>query len=573
MATALAISTPEIQVTVGAVSHDMTDWQAIHWHKVHRNVRRLQARIVKATQEGRWGKVKALQYLLTRSFSGKALAVKRVTENQGKRTPGVDGEIWDTPQKKATAIQRLRQRGYKPQPLRRIYIPKNHKKEAKRPLSIPTMIDRAMQTLYLLALAPVVETMGDPNSYGFRMERSPADAIEQCFNVLSLKRSAQWILEGDIRACFDMISHGWLLANTPMEKSILKKWLNAGYLEQGAFHPIESGVPQGGAISPAIANRSLDELEELLAKAFPKRSNRQSKLVNLVRFADDFVITGRSKEILENEVLPIVKEFLQERGLELSLEKTKITYIEEGFDFLGQNIRKFNGKLIIKPSQKSIQALLRKVRHTLKTNRQATSGNLILLLNPIIRGWTYYHRHVVSKAVFNSIDHAIFQALWQWAKRRHPRKPKRWIKERYFRTVAGNNWVFSGQKEGKEYQLFSASSVPIQRHIKVKGAANPFDPAWEPYFEDRIGKRMKLSLKGRHQLLYLWKSQNGNCPVCQQKITRDTGWHNHHIVWRTKGGQDQARNRVLLHPTCHRQVHSQNIVVEKLRPSQGVREA
>jgi len=567
MTTALAISTSGIKVTVGAVSCDTVDWHAINWRKVYRNVRRLQARIVKATQEGRWGKVKALQYLLTRSFSGKALAAKRVTENQGKRTPGVDGEIWDTSQKKATAIQRLRQRGYKPQPLRRIYIPKNHKKEAKRPLSIPTMIDRTMQTLYLLALAPVVETMGDLNSYGFRMERSPADAIEQCFNVLSLKRSAQWILEGDIRACFDMISHGWLLANIPMEKSILRKWLNAGYLEQGAFHHIESGVPQGGAISPAIANRSLDGLEELLAKAFPKRSNRQSKLVNLVRFADDFVITGRSKEILEDEILPIVKEFLQERGLELSLEKTKITHIEEGFDFLGQNIRKFNGKLIIKPSQKSIQALLRKVRHTLKTNRQATSGNLIFLLNPIIRGWTYYHRHVVSKVVFKSIDHAIFQALWQWAKRRHPRKPKRWIKEKYFRTVAGNNWVFSGQKEGKEYHLFSASSVPIQRHIKVKGAANPFDPAWEPYFEDRIGKRMKLSLKDRHQLLYLWKSQNGNCPVCQQKITRDTGWHNHHIVWRTKGGQDQARNRVLLHPTCHRQVHSQNIAVEKLRPS------
>ena len=567
MTTALAISTSGIKVTVGAVSCDTVDWHAINWRKVYRNVRRLQARIVKATQEGRWGKVKALQYLLTRSFSGKALAAKRVTENQGKRTPGVDGEIWDTSQKKATAIQRLRQRGYKPQPLRRIYIPKNHKKEAKRPLSIPTMIDRTMQTLYLLALAPVVETMGDLNSYGFRVERSPADAIEQCFNVLSLKRSAQWILEGDIRACFDMISHGWLLANIPMEKSILRKWLNAGYLEQGAFHPIESGVPQGGAISPAIANRSLDGLEELLAKAFPKRSNRQSKLVNLVRFADDFVITGRSKEILEDEVLPIVKEFLQERGLELSLEKTKITHIEEGLNFLGQNIRKFNGKLIIKPSQKSIQALLWKVRQIIKTNRQTTSGNLILLLNPIIRGWTYYHRHVVSKVVFKSIDHAIFQALWQWAKRRHPRKPKRWIKEKYFRTVGGNNWVFSGQKEGKEYQLFSASSVPIQRHIKVKGAANPFDPAWEPYFEDRIGKRMKLSLKGRHQLLYLWKSQNGNCSVCQQKITRDTGWHNHHIVWRTKGGQDQARNRVLLHPTCHRQVHSQNISVEELRLS------
>lgn len=509
MTTALA----NIQVTVGAVSHNTTDWQAINWRKAQRTVRRLQARIVKATQEGRWGKVKALQHLLTRSFSGKALAVRRVTENKGKRTPGVDGEIWDTPKKKANAIQRLRQRGYKPQPLRRIRIPKNYKKDAKRPLSIPTMIDRSMQALYLLALAPVVETIGDINSYGFRPERAPADAIEQCFNLLAFKRSAQWILEGDIRACFDMISHEWLLANTPMEKSILKKWLEAGYMEKGVFHHFELGVPQGGTISPAIANRSLDGLEELLIKAFPKRPNGKSKLVKLVRFADDFVITGRSKEILEYEVLPLVQEFLQERGLELSLEKTKITHIEDGFDFLGQNIRKFNDKLIIKPSKKSIRALLRKVRQVIRTNRQATSGNLILILNPIIRGWANYHRHVVSKIVFNNVDHAIFQSLWRWAQRRHPRKPKRWIKDKYFHTVAENNWVFSGQKEGKIYHLFAASSIPIQRHIKIKGAANPFDPAWEPYFENRLGEQMATSLKGRRQLLYLWRSQNGICPV------------------------------------------------------------
>lgn len=569
----MTIAQVNIQVTVGAVSHSATDWRAINWRKVHRNVRRLQARIVKATQEGRWGKVKALQHLLSRSFSGKALAVKRATENRGKRTPGVDGEIWDTPQKKVIAIQKLRQRGYKPQPLRRIYIPKNHRKDAKRPLSIPTMFDRSMQALYLLALAPVVETTGDPNSYGFRLERAPADAIEQCFNLLALKRSAQWILEGDIRACFDMISHDWLLANTPMEKPILSKWLKAGYVEQGVLHHSEYGVPQGGIISPAVANRSLDGLEELLTKTFPKRSNGRSKLVKLVRFADDFVITGRSKEILEKEVLPLVQAFLKEPGLELSLEKTKITHIEDGFDFLGQNIRKYNGKLLIKPSQRSVQTLLQKVRHIIKANRQTTPGNLILQLNPIIRGWTNYHRHAVSKAVFNSVDNAIFLALWQWTQRRHPRKSRRWIKDKYFHTVAKRNWVFAGQKDGKEIHLLSTSSVPIQRHIKIKSLANPFDPAWEPYFEKRVDQQMQTSLKGRRQLLYLWKTQNGVCPICRQKITQATGWHNHHIVWRTKGGQDKAGNRILLHPVCHQQVHNQYISIEKPRLHQGAREA
>lgn len=214
----------------GAASHAAEGWHTINWKSAYRIVCRLQARIVKAIQEGRWGKVKALQYLLTHSFSGKALAIRRVTENQGKGTPGVDREIWDTPEKKATALQALRQRGYNPQPLRRVYIPKKNGK--MRPLGIPTMRDRAMQALYLQALDPIAETMADPNSYGFRKERATADAIDQCHIVLSNRGGARWIFEGDIKSCFDRISHEWLMAQIPMCKTILQKWLKAGFMEK-----------------------------------------------------------------------------------------------------------------------------------------------------------------------------------------------------------------------------------------------------------------------------------------------------------------------------------------------------
>src|SRR5438128_5855973 len=254
--------TAEMQAA-GAASHDEMGWHAIHWQAVNQEVRRLQVRIVKAQQQGKWGKVKALQHLLTHSFSGKALAVKRVTENQGKRTSGVDGEIWKTPQKKAEAIETLKQQGYHPRPLRRVYIPKSN--GAQRPLSIPTMRDRAMQALYLLALDPVAETTADPNSYGFRTARGASDAIEACFIALCRNDRAEWILEGDIRSCFDRISHEWLVAHIPLEKTILKKWLKAGYLERHRFHPTEEGTPQGGIISPVLANRTLEGQERLLA--------------------------------------------------------------------------------------------------------------------------------------------------------------------------------------------------------------------------------------------------------------------------------------------------------------------
>lgn len=429
---------------------------------------------------------------------------------------------------------------------------------------MPTMQDRAMQALYLLALDPVAETTADPNSYGFRRGRSTADAIEACFIALCRNDRAEWILEGDIRSCFDRISHEWLVAHIPLEQAVLKKWLKAGYLETHQFHPTEEGTPQGGIISPAIANMTLDGLEHLLASHFPKRGKKgQRAKVNLIRYADDFCVTGSSKELLEQEVKPVIEQFLRERGLELSAEKTVVTHIEQGFDFLGQTIRKYRRgkrpKFFITPSKKNVKAFLRKIRKRIKESRDLTAGELIVALNPQIRGWALYHRHVVSKAI------------WKWARRRHWRKPRRWVKDKYFPDQGPNRWVFTGylkDEEGQEQvvRLLAASSIRIERHTKIRAGANPYDPAWERYFEKRLDVYMEARLKGRRWLSHLWKEQNGLCPVCHQKITKITGWHSHHLLWRSKGGSDSAENRVLLHPTCHQQVHSQGISVEKPRP-------
>jgi RNA-directed DNA polymerase len=560
-----------VATRTGALSHATVAWHTINWYAVHRTVRRLQARIVKAVQAGRWGKVRALQHLLTHSFSGKALAVRRVTENDGKQTPGVDGIVWDTPAKKTRALEELRQRGYRAQPLRRIYIPKTSGTNRWRPLSIPTMYDRAMQALYLLALDPIAETLGDPNSYGFRKERAPADAMEQCFNVLVRQYAPQWILEGDIRACFDGLSHDWLVAHIPMERTILQKWLKAGFMDKQVLYPTATGVPQGGIASPAIANLALDGLERVV-RAYttsPTRRAQRAK-VNLVRFADDFIITGSSYELLEQEIKPLVEQFLRERGLELSPEKTRITHIEDGFDFLGQHVRKYAGKLLIKPARKNVKAFLGKIRKIVKANKQATTANLIAQLNPVIRGWANYHRHVVSKVTFYHVDTAIFKMVWSWAKRRHPTKAKGWVAQKYFRARHGRRWIFFGQQADHELELFRAGDVPIQRHVKIRGAANPYDPQWEVYFEERLRVKMAHDLKGRRQLLYLWKQQDGLCPRCHQTITRLTGWHNHHTIWRTYGGSDTADNRVLLHPNCHRQVHSQSFDVAPPRSTRSV---
>lgn len=559
---------------VGAVSREAAEWYAIDWRAINRNVRRLQVRIVQATKESRWGKVRALQRLLTHSYSGKVLAVRRVTENNGKETPGVDQEIWDTPEKKTQAVHALKRRGYRSQPLRRVYIPKSDGK-TMRPLGIPTMIDRGQQALHLLALDPVVETTADRNSYGFRQKRSCADAMGQCFLALR-SANTQWILEGDIQSCFDKISHGWLLAHVPMDRVILQKWLKSGYMEKHVLHESRDGTPQGGIISPALANCALDGLERLLQGKYPagkrlKSLGGEKPCVNLVRYADDFVITSKSKELLQGEIKPLVEQFLQERGLELSPTKTVITHVENGFDFLGQNVRRYpNGKLLIKPSKKNVGTFLKDIRRIIKDAHGVSAADLIEQLNPKIRGWANYHRHVVSKRTFGRVDHTIFSNLWQWARRRHPNKHPRWFKLKYFERRRDRDWTFFGETcedEGwpNKVWLFHAQSTPIKRQIKVRGEANPYDPAYETYFEEREEAHMLETLRGTRTLRYLWHEQRGFCTLCNTKISRITGWRLHYCVPRVQGGSTGATNCVLLHPECHDRVHCQRLPVSKPR--------
>jgi len=465
----------------GASSAKGKGWKAIDWQAVRREVRRLQTRIAKAVREGRYGKVKALQRLLTRSFSGKALAVKRVVSNRGKKTPGVDGVIWNTPKQKMDAVHNLRRRGYKALPLRRIYIPKKNGK--MRPLGIPTKHDLAMQALYALGLQPVGETLADPNSYGFRLYRSCADAIEQCFKSLAKQRSSHWILEGDIKACFDEISHKWLMEHILMDRLMLRKWLKAGYFEEGKLYPTKAGTPQGGIASPILANFALDGLEAAVKAVSPRGAK-----VNVIRYADDFVITGNSKELLEQTIRPAVEEFLRERGLTLSPEKTRITRIEDGFDFLGQNPRKYKGKLLIKPARGNVKAFLVKVKETIRKFTARKPGDMIRTLNPMIRGWANYHRHIVAKETFQTVDNQIFRNLCNWARRRHPEKGRRWLTRKYWLS-GPKNWTFSTEErtpEGKRrVELIRAAHITIRRHAKVRSEANPFDPEYDEYFRKR----------------------------------------------------------------------------------------
>ena len=567
---------------VGAVSSEAKEWYAIDWQTIHRNVRRLQVRIAQATKEGRWGKARALQRLLTHSHSGKVLAVRRVTENDGKKTPGVDREIWDTSEKKIRAVHELKRRGYQPQPLRRVYIPKSDG-QTMRPLGIPTMIDRAMQALHLLALDPVAETTADKNSYGFRQQRSCADAIQQCFNALT-NASTQWILEGDIRSCFDQISHDWLMAHVPMDRVILQKWLKSGYMDKHVFHETTEGTPQGGIISPALANMALNGLERVLKEKYPSRRvksfGNQNPSVNFIRYADDFIVTGKSKELLERDIKPLIEQFLRERGLELSLSKTVITHVKTGFDFLGQNVRRYpDGKRRIKPSKKNVKTFLEDIRRTIKAALGSSAADLIQQLNPKIRGWANYHRHTMNKSTFARVDHEIFSSLWRWAQRRHRRKPACWRKQKYFAQHKGQDWSFFGEMWDDDSQpnktwLLRASNTAIKRHIKVQGDANPYDPAYETYFEQREEAHMRESFRGTRILRFLWNEQSGLCPVCNMKITRITGWRLHYRVSRTMGGSTSAENCSLLHPECHDRVHRLRLSVSKPRlPHRGVRSA
>ena len=493
----------EAQAKCASSAERKTVWKGIDFARCERRVRKLQVRIAKAQKEGRYNKVTALQHLLVTSFEAKGLAVRKVTSNKGKRTAGADHVLWDTDAKKINAVSSLKRRGYKALPLKRVNIPKKNGK--MRPLGIPTMKDRAMQALYLMALEPIAETTADANSYGFRKFRSAADAMDALHRWLSKDCSPQWILEGDIKGCFDHISHQWLLDNVRIDKHILGKWLKSGVVFNKLLQPVVEGTPQGGIISPTLANMTLDGMERMLKEKY-KVSYIDGKLyhpkVNCVRYADDFIVTADKRKTLE-DIKHMLTRFLEKRGLMLSEEKTLITHISEGFDFLGFNVRKYNGTLLIKPSPKSQKRFTEKLHEVVfKKNKAVAQQKLIEDLNPVLRGWGNYYSSVVSKTTFSKIDHILTNQLKRWSYRRHTNKSREWIKNKYFIKVGNRDWIFGFKykdcEKGAIFTLMKLADIPIRRHVKVKCEANPYDPTWDAYFLKRMQKRnrSRTSRKG-----------------------------------------------------------------------------
>lgn len=523
-------------------------WKSIDWKKAEAEVSRLQARIAKATQEKKWNTVKRLQYLLSHSYYAKALAVRKVTTNKGKHTPGIDKELWNTPAVKMRNVLILTDKGYKAKPLRRVFIEKPGKKK-KRPLGIPCMYDRAMQALYALALDPVSETTADEKSFGFRRGRSAQDACEYIFTALSRRTSPEWVLEGDIKGCFDHISHDWLIDHIPMDKSVLKQFLKAGFVFQNELFPTDEGTPQGGVISPILANMALDGMQKVLSDRF--HTNRLGKIdlrfknahkVNLVRSADDFIVTAATKEIAE-EAKEIIRGFLCTRGLELSEEKTLITHVDDGFDMLGWTFRRFKEKLIVKPSKKSVKALNASLHNTvLERGKAWRQEDLIRVLNRQLRGWANYHQSVCAKDAFSRTDHILYEMLWRWAKRRHPKKNRKWITANYWYSKGLRNWVFST----KNAELIRLGEVPIIRHTKVRMSANPYLDS--EYFIQRKFQNGMKRLSGRFKKI--WRNQNGCCYHCGQPMEISDEREIFYKIPKSMGGKDDVPNMAYVHKYC-----------------------
>jgi RNA-directed DNA polymerase len=545
----------------------MVEWNQVNWRKLERRVYKLQKRIFRASQRGDVKALRRLQKTLMKSWSARVLAVRRVSQdNQGKKTAGVDGQKSLTPKQRLNLIGNLKL-GSKASPTRRVWIPKPGTEE-KRPLGIPTMKDRALQALVKLALEPEWEARFEPNSYGFRVGRSCHDAVEAIFNTIRAK--PKYVLDADIAKCFDKIDHETLLRklNTfPTIRRQVRAWLKSGVMDGNQLFSTSEGTPQGGVISPLLANIALHGMEERIkqyAETLPvKRASKQKKRekLNLIRYADDFVILHEDITVVQR-CREIISEWLKGMGLELKPSKTRIAHTlyqceqeKPGFDFLGFNIRQFpvgkyaseqGFKTIITPSKDKQKEQYNRIMSVIDAHKSAPQAALIKHLNPIIRGWANYYSTVVSKETFTRVDSLIFRKIQAWAKRRHPNKSGYWVTRKYWHSEDGSNWAFGIKVDNNFVRLLKHAFTPIVRHVKVKGESSPYDGNLV-YWSTRMGNSPEMP----NRVSKLLKRQKGKCAHCGLFFREDDVMEIDHKIPKSQGGKDSYDNWQLLHRHCH----------------------
>ncbi len=555
---------------MNTASKPMYEWKDINWRKVERCVFKIQKRIFKASQSGDVKLVHKLQRLLLKSWYAKLLAVRRVSQdNQGKKTAGVDGVKSLTPKQRMALVNNLKL-GNKSKPTRRVWIPKPNS-EQKRPLGIPTMFERAIQALVKLALEPEWEAVFEPNSYGFRPGRSAHDAIGAIY--LSINKKPKYVLDADIAKCFDKINHQKLMAKLhtyPKLRRQIKAWLKSGVMDGKTLFPTKEGTPQGGVISPLLANIALHGMEETIkqfARTLKGNKSKNEQSLTLIRYADDFVILHEEEKVIK-DCQNVISKWLAEIGLELKPSKTKISHTLNnydgniGFDFLGFNIRqykvgkhhgaksskgqKLGFKTLIKPSAGKVKAHLRKLGEVVDKNKSASHVVLMKLLNPIIWGWCNYFSSVLSKKTFSDCDYYFFEKLKRWAYRRHPMKNRHWIMRKYWHTNKSNNWSFSTREGSNPFIMAQHQDTKIVRYVKVKGNRSPYDGDLI-YWSSRMGKHPEMPA----QKASLLKKQKGCCAYCGLRFRDGDLLETDHIIPTSKGGKNIKDNKQLLHRHCH----------------------